>query len=185
MTRRIEVVPHDPRWAQQFQAEAVQLVEVLGTEVAAIHHIGSTAIPGIRAKPIIDVLVEVRDIEAVDAFNETLQERGYIPKGEHGIPGRRFFIKGTEEIRSHHIHIFERGDPEVNRHLDFRDYLRAHPEEARAYSDLKKELALRHPEDIESYVAGKDDLIKALDRRAQAWRQKTKQAPENGLAPKG
>jgi GrpB-like predicted nucleotidyltransferase (UPF0157 family) len=171
MVRRIEVVPHDPGWSNQFKAEANRLGAILGQEVVAIHHIGSTAIPNIHAKPIIDVLVEVRDIEKTDDFNAEMTRQGYRPRGEFGIPGRRFFTKGPDEARTHHIHVFQTGHPEVARHLDFRDYIVAHPDEARAYSRLKETLAQRFPHDIESYMAGKDGFIKDVDRKAKRWRE--------------
>ncbi len=167
--RKIEVVPHDPAWARLFEREARGLVKVFGPELVAIHHIGSTAIPGIRAKPIIDVLLEVRDIERVDAFNEEMIALGYRPQGEFGIPGRRFFIKGEDAHRTHHLHAFETGSPHIARHLNFRDYLIAHPAEARAYSRLKQRLARQFPHDIEAYMDGKDGLIKEAERKAAAW----------------
>lgn len=169
MTRRIEVVAHHPQWSEQFEQEVDELAVVFGDEIVAAHHIGSTAIPGILAKPIIDILLEVRHIDRIDAFNDEMRARGYLPKGAFGIPGRRFFIKGTEDSRSHHIHVFQAGDPEFERHLAFRDYLRAHPEEAQTYSRLKEELARRFPHDIEGYTAGKDEFIKEIERRAEAW----------------
>jgi GrpB-like predicted nucleotidyltransferase (UPF0157 family) len=176
MLRRITVVPYDARWPDLFREEADELAAIFGEEVVAIHHIGSTAIPGIHAKPIIDILVEVQDIESVDAFSQEMAERGYVPKGEFGIRRRRFFIKGTEESRTHHIHVFQTGDAEFERHLAFRDYLRAHPGEAQVYSHLKQELARTFAHDIESYVAGKDDLIKETERKAKAWRNREQRA---------
>lgn len=170
MVRRVEVVPHDPAWAQSFQAEAEVIRAILGSEVVAVHHIGSTAIPGISAKPIVDIMVEVRDIARVDAYADRFAAQGYRPMGENGIPGRRYFIKGPDEARTHHVHIFAAGNPEIERHLTFRDYMIAHPEDARAYSRLKEDLAARFPTDIDSYVAGKDAFVKEIDRRAAAWR---------------
>lgn len=169
--RLIEVVPYDPRWRVLFERTAHELVEVFGEEVLAIHHVGSTAIPNISAKPIVDVLVEVRCIETVDNFNAEMIARGYLPKGEFGIRGRRFFIKGNEEQRSHHIHIFQMGNPEFERHIAFRDYMIAHPEEAEAYSRLKEELARRFPHDIEGYMVGKDAFIKEIERKALVWKK--------------
>jgi len=171
MPRHVQVVPPNPRWAALFQAEAAIITQALGQEVVAIHHIGSTAIPGISAKPIIDILVDVRDILRIDACNPAMLRLGYEPKGEYGIPGRRFFIKGGDEQRSHHVHVFQCGNPEIQRHLDFRDYLIAHPETAQEYSQLKQELARRFPTDIDAYMAGKDAFIREIDRRACAWRR--------------
>jgi GrpB-like predicted nucleotidyltransferase (UPF0157 family) len=151
--------------------EADRITAVFGREIVAIHHIGSTTIPNISAKPIIDVLVEVQDIETIDDFNEKMTNEGYQPKGEFGIPGRRFFVKGDDATRTHHLHVFQTGHPDVERHLNFRDYMIAHPEEAQVYGRLKEELAQRFPEDIEGYMAGKDGLIKETDRKARAWRE--------------
>ena len=105
MVRRIEVVPYDPDWPNLFKIEADRTIAVFGPEVMAIHHVGSTAIPNICAKPIIDVLVEVQDIEKIDDFNEEMVRQGHRPQGEFGIPGRRFFIKGDDATRTHHIHV--------------------------------------------------------------------------------
>jgi GrpB-like predicted nucleotidyltransferase (UPF0157 family) len=170
MIRKVKVVPYDPAWPEMFAREADEIAEVFGPEVVAIHHIGSTSIPNLCAKPIVDVLVEVRDIERVDDFDDEMTERGYQPKGEFGIPGRRFFIKGGDATRTHHVHVFQTGHPDVERHLSFRDYMIRHPEDARAYGRLKEELAQKFPEDIEGYMAGKDGLIKEMDRKAAAWR---------------
>jgi GrpB-like predicted nucleotidyltransferase (UPF0157 family) len=170
MIRQVEVVPYDPNWTHAFQAEADEIRRILGPGVVAIHHIGSTSIPNLCAKPIVDLLVVVHDIEKMDAFNEEMSRLGYLPKGENGIPGRRYFIKGDEIHRTHHIHIFQTGHPDTERHLNFRDYLIAHPEDAQAYGRLKQDLARRFPTDIDSYVAGKDEFIKEIDQKAQAWR---------------
>ena len=109
MVRRIEVVPHDPKWAQSFKAAAEKISAILDQVVVTIHHIASTAIPNISSKPVVDILVEVMNIARVDAFDSEFVKLGYKPKGEFGIPGRRFYIKGTEEFRTHHVHIFRGG----------------------------------------------------------------------------
>jgi GrpB-like predicted nucleotidyltransferase (UPF0157 family) len=173
--RMIKVVLHDPQWSQQFEREVEELTAIFGEEIVKAHHIGSTAIPGIVAKPIIDVLVEVRDIKRIDGFNQAMTP-GYIPKGAFGIAGRRFFIKGSETHRTHHIHVFGLGHRAIDRHLAFRDYLRAHPDEAQAYGRLKTELARRFPHDINGYTAGKDDFIKDIERKAAAWKRTEERA---------
>jgi GrpB-like predicted nucleotidyltransferase (UPF0157 family) len=170
MLRNIRVVHHDPNWSNLFQREAEAIAEALRGQAIAVHHIGSTAIPNIRAKPIIDILVVVRDIEKVDGFNEAMMRLGYQPLGENGIPGRRFFIKGGDYTRSHHVHTYQTRHPEVDAHLNFRDYLIAHAEEAQAYSRLKEALARQFPHDIDGYMAGKDAFIKETIRKAKAWR---------------
>jgi GrpB-like predicted nucleotidyltransferase (UPF0157 family) len=169
--RKIEVVLHNPQWRDAFEAEATHVARTLGENVVAIHHIGSTAIPNIYAKPVIDLLVEVRDITEVDGQSSAMKSLGYEVMGEYGIPGRRYFRKDNEEgIRTHQIHAFERGSAEVERHLAFRDYLIAHPEDAQRYSELKRKLADEHAQSMDGYIDGKDSFIKEIDRRAAQWR---------------
>lgn len=165
----VNVVPYDPAWPRMFQQESGVLSSALGSEMVAIHHIGSTAIPGISAKPIIDVLVDVADIEKIDRLNPEMERLGYVPHGEFGIPGRRYLTKDCGSTRTHHVHIFQTGDPEIARHLAFRDYLIAQPDEAQAYSRVKEELARQFPNDRDAYQDGKDAFIKEMDRRAGEW----------------
>lgn len=169
--KRVEVVPYDPTWQQAFEVEAQQIAATLGPSIVALHHVGSTSIPGIWAKPIIDLLVEVVEIAQVDHQSPAMESIGYQAMGAYGIPGRRYFRKhSTAGTRTHHVHIFEVGSPEVERHLAFRDYLRAHPDDAQTYSDLKRQLAKAHPTDIEAYMDGKDSFIRAIDEKAAKWR---------------
>jgi GrpB-like predicted nucleotidyltransferase (UPF0157 family) len=170
VARKIEVVSHEPSWAKSFREEVDELAVALGDAVVAIHHIGSTAIPNIKAKPIIDILIEVHDIEKVDECNSEMRQRGYEPKGEFGIRGRRYFRKGRDEQHTHHVHVFQTGHPEVERHLNFRDYLVAHPEEARAYARLKEMLGSQFAQDRGRYTEGKSGFIEEMDRRARAWK---------------
>lgn len=172
MTRKVEVVPYDRDWLDRFKAEAAALSAVLGFEAIAVHHFGSTAIPGISAKPIIDILVEVRDITRIDGYSRQLIELGYRPQAEAGIPGSRFFVKGDDRARTAHMHVVQSGSPEVARHLAFRDYLIAFPGAARAYAHLKEDLARRFPEDIDGYIAGKEAFVKEMESKAMAWRER-------------
>ena len=167
--RKVEVVPYDPAWPLLFEAEAKLLTRMLEREMVRIHHIGSTSVPGLPAKPIIDMLAEVHNIKALDGMNERMTSAGYTPMGEYGIAGRRYFFKGSLDLHTHHMHAFQEGHPEIARHLLFRNYLRSHPEEAREYACLKESLAARFPTDIEAYMDGKDTFIKELDRRAAVW----------------
>ena len=171
MTRKVKVVPHDRNWFGIFEAESQQLAIAFGDNTISIHHIGSTSIATIYAKPIIDILVEVKDIEKVDDRNTEIAALGYVTMGEFGIAGRRFFCKDNERgIRTYHIHTFESGSPQIDRHLAFRDYMRSHPETAQEYSRLKQQLAQKYPDDIESYMNGKDGFIKEIDLKAADWR---------------
>lgn len=168
--RTVEVVPHDPSWHESFEHESKRLIHALADSIVAIHHMGSTAIPDIYAKPIIDILVEVRDMVKVDEQSSRMKTLGYEAMGEFGIPGRRYFRKSNPVgIRTHHIHLFNAGSDQVKRHLAFRDYLIAHPEEAQRYSDLKRRLAREHPNNIDNYMEGKDGFIREIDRKAAQW----------------
>ncbi|HEY3423122.1 MAG TPA: GrpB family protein [Methanocellaceae archaeon] len=164
----IEQVSHDPEWDNEYRREAQKLCEILGDEIVAVHHIGSTSIPDITAKPVIDILGEARRIEDIDIHNEAMARQGYQARGEFGLPGRRFFVKGVPK-RTHHVHIFQAGSPEIYRHLAFRDYMIAHPDDARKYSELKQKLAIQYKGDIDGYCDGKDAFVKEMERKAIAW----------------
>ena len=168
--RQVEVVPHHPGWQEAFEAEAKHVAAALGENVVAIHHIGSTAIPDIYAKPVLDLLVEVRDITEVDGQSSAMESLGYEVMGEYGIPGRRYFRKDNQAgVRTHNIHAFDADSAEVERHLAFRDYMIAHPGDAQRYSELKRKLAEEHPQSMDGYIDGKDGFIKEMDRRAARW----------------
>ncbi|AAO89934.2 GrpB family protein [Coxiella burnetii] len=164
----IEVVPYDPDWSNQFEKEALLLKLIFSDIFVAIHHIGSTSVPGLAAKPTIDIILEVKDIRLVDKFNEPMEKLGYEAWGEYGIPGRRFFVKG-ESKRTNHVHTFQAGDREIARHLYFRDYLKSHPAEAKKYADLKIKLAQKLPHDRRGYVQNKQGYVEALEKKAIAW----------------
>lgn len=169
MVMRVIVTNYDPNWPSAFESEAEKVKAVFGDELAAIYHIGSTSVPGLPAKPIIDILLVVRDIEQADQHNGDMIALGYEPMGEFGLPGRRYFRKGGDN-RTHQIHAYQADNTsEIGRHLAFRDYLRAHPAEAAAYGALKEQLAGQFPEDIQSYMDGKDSFIKDREQRALAW----------------
>lgn len=153
-----------------FEREAVAVESAIGSILLALHHIGSTAIPGIYAKPIIDILAEVERLEALDARRVEMEGLGYEVMGEFGIPGRRYFRKDQADgQRTHQIHAFAAGSPHVARHLAFRDYMRAHPAIAQEYSDLKVRLVGSCHGDREAYMDGKDPFIKQTERDALAW----------------
>jgi GrpB-like predicted nucleotidyltransferase (UPF0157 family) len=166
----VRVVPHDPNWRHAFDVEAVRIVQALGEPRVTVHHVGSTAIPGIVAKPVIDILLEVERIDRLDQQVAGMQGLGYEALGEFGIPGRRYFRKNDESgTRSHHVHGFLAGSDGAIRHLAFRAYMVAHPSEAQAYGALKEWLASLHPNDIDAYMDGKDSFIKDRERIALDW----------------
>lgn len=164
---RAVVAPPDPTWPEQFQEEVVRLAPALPGCIF-IHHIGSTAVGGLLAKPVIDIMPVVLDIDAVDQANAALAALGYEAMGEFGLPGRRYFRKGHEQ-RSHQLHVYAAGHPDIARHLAFRDYLRQVPVERDRYGALKQRLADEVAGDIERYMAGKDAYIKATERAALDW----------------
>lgn len=165
----VRVEPYNPDWPAAFQREAARLRPVFGKNLVALHHIGSTAVPGLAAKPILDIMPVVWELEQVDERTRQFERLGYECLGEFGIPGRRYFRKGGAD-RTHQIHVFAASDGDnIRRHLAVRDYLRSHPAEASAYGALKRELAARFPEDIEGYCDGKDAFVKALEQRALNW----------------
>ena len=162
------VVPHDPEWAAAFAAEARALTVAMGETCTALHHIGSTAIPGILAKPIIDILGEVSSFELPDGATGRIKSLGYTALGAFGIEGRRYFRKDDAQgRRTHHLHLFEPGSLHIERHLAFRDYLRSHPEKAGEYSALKEALV----DSGVPYQDGKGAFVKAAEAEAINWRR--------------
>ena len=155
-------------WRELFLLEARKIEQVFGENMIEIHHIGSTAVEGLKAKPVIDLLPVVNDLTKVDQKNPDMKELGYEAMGENGLAGRRFFRKGGDE-RSHHVHLYEKGHPDIDRHLAFRDYLMAHPEDRVRYSEKKAELAERFPYEMEAYIEGKNPLIKEIEGKAVEW----------------
>jgi GrpB-like predicted nucleotidyltransferase (UPF0157 family) len=164
---RYQVVPHKPEWKHDYAREAEQIIRALHGLAMTLHHIGSTAIPGVAAKPIIDILMEVDDLDELGTRSSTMEQLGYEVMGEFGIPGRRYFRKNDASgTRTHQIHAFQTGSAGAVRHLAFRDYMTARPTAAHDYSVLKENLARLHPDDFEAYMDGKDAFIKEHEHKA-------------------
>ncbi len=163
---RVILRPYDPLWPVQFRQEAARLLPLFEPLLGTIYHIGSTSVPGLLAKPTIDILIEVTDIFKVDALNAAMADLGYEARGEYGIPGRRFFVCSERGLRQFHVHTYGTGNPEIQRHVGFRDYLIRHPEFAKRYADLKEELALRFVLDRVAYTDNKSSFIHEVDRLA-------------------
>ena len=165
-SERIELVEHDPRWALAFDEERSALEGVFGEQAVAIEHIGSTSVPDLCAKPIVDVLVGLRELELTDEQIAAMEKRGYRFLGEHGLPGRLFFRK---EPRTHHVHVVEHGGEHWVRQITFRDALRSDAEERRRYDEFKRRLAAEgHPR--ETYTELKTPFIREVEVRARARR---------------
>ncbi len=168
----VVLVPHNDLWAAAFEAESSTILGVLADLPIQLHHIGSTAIPGIVAKPVIDILGVVHSLDDLDARAPALAALGYEALGEFGIPGRRYFRKNAPDgTRTHQLHAFATGSPAIDRHLDFRDYLRAFPREAEGYAALKQRLAVSCGSDMTAYSDGKTEFIRAVEQRAATWRR--------------
>jgi GrpB-like predicted nucleotidyltransferase (UPF0157 family) len=166
--RIIRVVAYDPKWPERYQIEGKAIAAVLAKEIVSTHHIGSTAVPGLVAKPTIDILLEVRDVNDLDRYDAQMEQLEYTPKGEFGIPGRRFYSKGHAD-RVCHVHAFKTGAAEVLRYIAFRDYLIAHPQIAEEYAELKLRCVRDCDNDIEKYGAMKKDFIKYHETKAMSW----------------
>jgi GrpB-like predicted nucleotidyltransferase (UPF0157 family) len=171
--RTIHIETYHSDWEARFQREAVLLREILKKEILWLEHIGSTAIPGLSAKPIIDILVVVKKIRAIDAYNFEMTRANYWSKGAFGIEGRRFFIKGEQkrldETHSVHVHIFELGHPAISKHLNFKYYLLSSPETRQIYGKLKEKLAADTPHDMNAYERGKNPLIEEILSEKVPW----------------
>jgi 16S rRNA processing protein RimM len=158
----IEVVDYDPSWPQQFEAEAERIRSALGDIAARIDHVGSTAVPGLAAKPVVDLQMSVPDIDDRQAYAGPLTRLGYEHVPDPQMPDYPFFGWPAGRLaRTFHIHVCEAGSEHERRHLGFRDRLRAEPTARAEYEALKRELALRHGNDIEAYNDEKGSFIKA------------------------
>jgi GrpB-like predicted nucleotidyltransferase (UPF0157 family) len=168
VARPFEVVGHDPAWAKTFSTEKASLAPVFTGTTVKIEHVGSTPVPGLAAKPIIDIcigLTRPADAEArVDAM--ALLGYQYVPEFEADVPHRRYFRRPHARPRSHHAHCGVFGDPTWARHLIFRDYLRGHPDVANEYAALKRALADRHRNDRLAYTEARDPFITRILEQA-------------------
>ncbi|MEG0327828.1 MAG: GrpB family protein [Erysipelothrix sp.] len=163
------VEAYNEAWVQNYSNESRMIREIVGDNLVQIYHIGSTSVPGLDAKPVIDMLVVVNDLNALDMISNEFEELNYEVMGEFGMTGRRYYRKGGD-YRTHQIHAFHVSNLyDIERHLIFRNYLRCHPNERDEYGALKQTLALQNPKDIDSYGDGKDSLVKRIERDALTW----------------
>ena len=170
------VEPYDPNWPALFEEERRRIMAAVGHIVAGVHHVGSTSIPGMPAKPILDIAVLLHEFEHGERCIEPLENIGYVHRGvEDDIPGDRFFLKGHtpqesrsngQEIRTHILHMYTLDSPIWQNHFWFRDCLIANPEVAAEYARLKLNLADKHPDDRASYSAGKRSFITGVLAKA-------------------
>jgi GrpB-like predicted nucleotidyltransferase (UPF0157 family) len=166
MNSLITIEDYDPRWPQQFAALRWPLSQALGPLAAAIEHIGSTAVPGLAAKPIIDVDVLLHSATDLSTVIRALAMLGYQHQGDLGIPGREAFMGPSNQF-PHHLYVCMPSSLEFRRHLAFRDHLRAHPADAAAYARLKRKLAGQFAADREAYTQAKTQFVLEIVRRIQ------------------
>ncbi|APQ95415.1 GrpB family protein [Clostridium botulinum] len=163
---KIQVVHYNPKWEKMFYDEASKIRDIIKEKEVAVIHIGSTSVPDLKAKPIIDILLVVQDINSLDKNIKEFNKLGYEAMGEFGLPGRRYFRKGGDN-RTHQIHAYQFDNiSEIQRHISFRNYLRKHRDIAEEYGDIKESLAKKYPNDTNGYCDGKDLFVKKVEAKA-------------------
>jgi GrpB-like predicted nucleotidyltransferase (UPF0157 family) len=165
----VRIAAYDADWPVRAVEELRRIEEALGAVAVRLEHIGSTAVPGLAAKPILDLQLSVADIGQQARYVEPLEQLGYLFVAAPQSPDQHFFAMPPERPRSHHLHVCEAGSRNELRHLAVRDFLRAHEGEAATYAALKRELVARQPRDRLAYMAGKEAYVAALEARALAW----------------
>ena len=165
----VRIVDYDPAWPGLAEQELRRIEEALGGAAVRLEHVGSTAVPGLAAKPIVDLQLSVGAIEPRARYVEPLQGLGYLFAPAPESPDYHFFGLPAERPRTHHLHVCEAGTEHELRHIAVRDFLRSHPDEAARYATLKREVVARHPQDRLAYIDGKDAYVTALERRALTW----------------
>lgn len=169
LDERVELVAYDDQWPTMFDQAAEELLHALAPWVLDIEHIGSTAVPGLAAKPVIDIQVGVRSLDDTSNIVVAVTSLGYeyVPELEGEVPNRRYFRRWSGGRRTHQIHLVERNDLDWwERHVRFRDWLRTHPGDRAAYEALKLGLAAEHAYDRETYTDKKSDFVRAIEAKA-------------------
>ena len=174
-TRRIEVVDYDPAWVSRYELEAQALREVFDDALVDVHHVGSTSVPGLQAKPTIDIVVEVARGRHIPSSDPAMEGLGYVCRGEcleaerPGTPGRFYYVRYDGVVHLTHVHACAVGHADIARMIGLRDFLRCHPEAAAEYGHLKAELASQFTHDNLGYMEGKDAHVQALTAAALRW----------------
>jgi GrpB-like predicted nucleotidyltransferase (UPF0157 family) len=176
MGRPVIVVEHDPAWVDQFAQLRDVIAKRLGKLTLRVEHVGSTSVPGLAAKPILDINVVIESQADLPAVTERLATLGYYHEGDLGVAGREAFgpgdgtcpiVTGSRRWPRHHLYVCARDNPEHLRHMAFRDWLRGHEADAKRYGDLKRELARMHPNDVNAYTDGKKEFVENILARAE------------------
>jgi GrpB-like predicted nucleotidyltransferase (UPF0157 family) len=165
----VRIVDYDPAWPEMAAAEVSRVVAALGEQAVRVDHVGSTAVPGLAAKPIVDLQASVVEVDPTEPYARPLEALGYLFAPDPASPDFHFFGRPAERPRTFHLHVCAAGDDDERRHLALRDYLRAHPDEAERYAARKRELVGDRPGDRLAYIEGKAAYVAALERRALRW----------------
>jgi GrpB-like predicted nucleotidyltransferase (UPF0157 family) len=166
----VVIAPYDPTWPARANEESARLIEALGANVRRVEHIGSTSVPGLAAKPVIDLMPLVTSIEDLERDRTRIESLGYAWHGEFGIEGRRYCtVTNSAGVRLINLHAFQEDSPHVLRHLAFRNYLRAHPDVAREYENEKRRAASLHPNDSRAYNDEKFSWVARAEALALEW----------------
>lgn len=155
-----KIVPYQKEWKEFFDSEKKLIKNIIGKQALDIQHVGSTAVPGLSAKPIIDIAVGIENLSEVEEFTVKFEQEGYVYFGEHDIPGQLLFVKGPESSRTHYIHMVKINSWKWNEYIQFRDHLTANADLRQEYADLKEQLVRKYPADRKAYIKAKAEFIK-------------------------
>ena len=163
----VELNDYNPNWKKEYLKEEKLLKKVLKDYIIHIEHVGSTSIEGLKAKPVIDIIIVIKSLKEIPEIENILKAYDYSNRGPQGVDDRMFFAKGPEDGRTHYIHFTE---PKSNTYYDlvyFKRYLLEHPEYIKKYCELKQELASKYAEERSKYTAGKNEFIKDVIAKAK------------------
>ena len=169
----VKLLFHQEEWNKNAENVILKLKQILGYAAVDAQHVGSTAIASIYAKPIIDIVIGLRDLNDISPYMQLLEEHGFIFRGED-VAGQMLFVMGDfeKDTRTHHIHAVKWNGTEWNNYINFRDYLNCHPDKAMQYDACKKKLALQFSSDRRRYTEGKQECIEYLLKEAYVWKQR-------------
>ena len=174
--RTIIVEPYNSKWSIEFEMIKSELLPTIGNDIVSIEHVGSTAVPGLWAKPIIDLNIVV-ERENISVIIKKLSTIEYIHEGDLGIKDREAFrYCDKQHLMQHYLYVCPADSAELERHIKFRDYLRQNPADCEKYSNIKIEMAKKYPHDIDSYIKGKEPVVMDIYNKCgiKPWKEETK-----------
>lgn len=171
---RLVMFDYDSKWPLMYEEEKARLLPIWREQAMAIYHVGSTSVPNLKAKPIVDIMIVIKDDSRIPVYDKGMTNLGYRCRGEcieqGGTPGRFYYSKDIDGLRTYQVHVSQEGHFEIAQKLDFRDYLRSHSKVAAAYGELKAKLMNENTKGIFEYMEGKDSFVKDCIVKAQKWR---------------